>query len=511
VSARERVLRALARIEEVDRPEVWITLRERPELLAEADSVDTRLAAGDYLPLAGMLFAVKDNIDVLGLPTTAGHPGFRFLPERSASAVDRLVTAGAIVLGKANLDQFATGLVGTRSPYGAVRNSRFPERISGGSSAGSAVAVALGIVDFALGTDTAGSGRVPAALNGIVGVKATIGIVPLDGVTIACRSYDCVTALAPTVALATQVIEIMSGRSATDPASRPWPSDVILSAPDRARVAVPAPQYLSGLSRERQELFASAVRTLEANGVEIAELDLAPFLACAKLLYDGALVAERYAAYGKFITENPDGADPTVARIAAAAGAHLGSALVHDQARVASYKLETLAMLADFDAMLLPTVPDHPTLEDVAADPIGINSRMGLFTNFMNLLDMAGVAVPAGETSDGFFGVTVVVRGFEDQVAIDLAAVLVGEHPRQVAPGEGIELAVLGHPELNGQLQSRGARLLETTVAAELWALSPAALGSFVAGLPLPLALGGVPLDDGRVVLGLVSSEGARR
>jgi allophanate hydrolase len=531
-----RARQAFTRIREVDRPEVWITLRDEADVLADAEAIDRRVADGETLPLAGTVFAVKDNIDVAGLPTTAGHPDFARVPDRSATVVERLVAAGAVVLGKANLDQFATGLVGTRSPYGAVRNSVFPDRISGGSSSGSAVAVGLGIADFSLGTDTAGSGRVPAALNGIVGIKSTRGIVPVDGVVPACRSYDCVTAFAPTVALATQVTSIMSGVSGLDPVSRAWPTDVALSAPPAPRIAVPAPEYLTGLSDERRGLFAAAARTLEAGGATIAEIDIAPFLDCAKLLYDGALVAERYAAYGDFVAAHPENADPTVARIVAGAGSRGGHDVIRDQDRVARYALQTGELLAGFDAMLVPTAPEHPTLAEVAADPIGVNSRMGTFTNFMNLLDMAGVAVPAGETRDGLFGVTVVVRGFDDQVAIDLAGILTGEGSAVLAPAAGVELAVFGAhlagQPLNGQLVSRGARLISTVhssadyrmyalpgaiakpavvrvepqsgarLEGELWSLSPAALGTFLAGLPQPMSLGRITLDDGREVLG---------
>ncbi len=535
-TAVSRVIRAFARIRKVDRPEVWITLREEREVLAEAEVIDRRVANGESLALAGTVFAVKDNIDVAGMVTTAGHPDFAHVAERSATAVERLVTAGAIAIGKTNLDQFATGLVGTRSPYGAVRNSVFPDRISGGSSSGSAVAVALGIADFALGTDTAGSGRVPAALNGIVGIKSTKGVVPVDGVVPACRSYDCVTALAPTVALATRVTSIMSGVSGLDPVSRPWPVDVVLSAPPAPRIAVPAPEFLFGLSVERRELFSSAAQALERTGATVAEIDIAPFLDCAKLLYDGAVVAERYAAYGDFVASHPEHADPTVARIVAAAGARRAHEVVRDQDRVARYALEVAELLAGFDAMLVPTAPDHPTLAEVEADPIGVNSRMGIFTNFMNLLDMAGVAVPAGETRDGLFGVTIVVRGFDDQVAIDLASILTGESALVLAPHAGVELAVFGAhlagQPLNGQLVSRGARLVSTVYSSEdyrmyalpgavskpavarvdpgtgarlegeLWSLSAAALGTFLAGLPQPMTLGRITLDDGREVLG---------
>jgi allophanate hydrolase len=534
-TAFDRVANAFARIREVDRPEVWITLRDEAEVAAEAAEMDLRVAAGESLPLAGMVCAIKDNIDVAGLPTTAAHPAFSYLPEKSATVVDRLRAAGAIVLGKTNLDQFATGLVGTRSPYGAVRNSVFPDRVSGGSSSGSAVAVALGAVDFSLGTDTAGSGRVPAALNGIVGIKSTRGIVPVDGVVPAGRSYDCVTAFAPTVELATVVTSIISGISDADPVSRAWPTDVALAAPPTPRIAIPAPEFLAALSADRRALFTASVDRLEAAGAVVAEIEITPFLDCAKLLYDGALVAERYAAYGDFITSHPDGADPTVARIVTGAATRHGYDVVKDQDRVANYRLEAERLLAGFSAMLVPTAPEHPTLAAVADDPIGVNSRMGVFTNFMNLLDMAGVAVPAGETDDGLFGVTVVVRGFDDQIAIDLASILTGEAP-VVLPSGAIELAVfgahLGGEPLNGQLVSLGARFVAPTSTSadyrmyalpgalpkpgvvrveqgsgvpldgEIWALSPAALGTFLAALPQPMTLGKIVLDDGREVLG---------
>lgn len=234
-----RVTAAYRRIAEADRPEVWITLRPEVDVLAEAAALDARLAAGEPLPLAGVLVAVKDNIDVAGLPTTAACPAFAYTPEADAPAVRRLLDAGAVVLGKTNLDQFATGLVGTRSPYGPVRNALRPEKISGGSSSGSAVAVALGIADIALGTDTAGSGRVPAALNGIVGIKPTLGLVPTTGVVPAARSYDAVTVFARTLTEAQRAVGVMTGPDDGDPRSRAWPDDVRLAAPSRPRIAVP--------------------------------------------------------------------------------------------------------------------------------------------------------------------------------------------------------------------------------------------------------------------------------
>lgn len=540
-TVRDRVLAAFRRIDEVDRPEVWITLRSERDVLEEADSIDLARARGEVLPLAGTLFAVKDNIDAAGLPTTAAAPEFLYRPAKTATAVRRLQKAGAIVLGKTNMDQFATGLVGTRSPYGAVRNAVHSDRISGGSSSGSAVAVALGIVDFSLGTDTAGSGRVPAALNGIVGVKATLGLVPTDGVVPASRSYDCVTVFTPTLAAAQKVLRIMTGPSGTDASSRTWPDDIRLSAPRAPRVAVPRPADLEVLTPDGLGAFRTMSDRLESLGCEIAEIDLTPFLQAATLLYGGALVAERYEAFGEFLRTHPDSADSTVASIVLAAGHVTGADLAADQRRVAEFGSVARTALADFDALLLPTTTGHPTIVEALADPITVNARLGTFTNFVNLLDMAAVAVPAGRADGGLFGVSVIVRAFEDQVAFDLGALLTGEVLSDTYPDNGIPLVVFGAhlngQPLNHQLVSRGARLVGdvATVAdyrmhllrgavpkpsvvrvahgegaeipGELWLISPAGLGTFLAQLPEPMTLGRVRLTNGADVIGFGSAD----
>lgn len=541
-SARERVLRAYQRITEVDRPEAWILLRGMRDVLAEAEVVDAQVAAGADLPLAGTVFAVKDNIDIAGLPTTAACAEYAYLPERTATSVQRLLDAGAVVLGKTNLDQFATGLVGTRSPYGAVRNAWHPELISGGSSAGSAVLVALGVADFALGTDTAGSGRVPAALNSIVGIKATRGIVPVDGVVPACASYDCVTAFAPTLNAATKVMQVMSGPTPLDPGSRSWPSTVRLAAPPAPSVAVPREEDLAPLSGQARAAFAAIVSELADQGARIGEIDLRPFLDTATLLYDGALVAERYAAYGEFIEAHPGSADPTVATIALGAKHIGGPAFVRDQQRVLAMRARTMASLAGFDAMLLPTAPTHPSIDAVQADPIGVNSLLGTYTNFVNLLDMAAVAVPAGAADGGRFGVSLIVRAFDDQVGIDIAAKLTEEkHPVEPYPTGGVPLVVFGAhltgQPLNHQLVDAGARLIGPVTTSpsyrmyalpgpipkpavvrtpagtgvgllgELWQVAPARLGEFLSDLPTPMTLGKVELSDGRWVVGFGCSD----
>ncbi|MFZ2526351.1 MAG: allophanate hydrolase [Rhodococcus sp. (in: high G+C Gram-positive bacteria)] len=535
-AATDRVLRALDRIEEVDRPEVWITLRDRGALLADAADVDARLAAGQSLPLAGLTVAVKDNVDVAGLPTTAACPEYAYLPDTTASGVARLVEAGAVVLGKTNLDQFATGLVGTRSPYGAVRCAWDPERVSGGSSSGSAVAVALGIADIGLGTDTAGSGRVPAALNGIVGIKATLGVIPTHGVVPACVDYDCLTVFAASLDVAASAAAVMAGPDPRDPRSRGWPADVPLAAGSTIRVAVPRPDDLAALSPEYRAAFDATVRDAQQSGVQVTHVDISRLLDAAALLYDGAVVAERYAAVGAFLSSPRAGADPVVAAIVAAAKTPAAHELVTDLDVLTRVRAHALDLLADVDGLLLPTTTEHPTITAVQADPVAVNRRMGTYTNFCNLLDMAAVAVPGHSTESGApFGVMVVVPAFGDQVAIDIAAHLTGV-PSPDFVGAGVELAVFGAhlrgQALHFQLEDLGARFareihtsdayrlvaLNTTpakpgvvrygpgegapIVGELFRISEAGLGRFLAALPAPMTLTSVELSDGRHVVG---------
>jgi allophanate hydrolase len=538
--AAARVAAAYRRARAVDRPEVWVALRDEAGALAEAAEVDTRLAAGEDLPLAGLVLAVKDNIDVAGFPTTAACPAFAYDPAATAPSVRRLVDAGAVVLGKANLDQFATGLVGTRSPYGAVRGVPDPARIAGGSSSGSAAAVALGIADVGVATDTAGSGRVPAALTGIVGVKPTRGLVPVAGVVPASRPHDCVSVLARDLGTAVAALRVMIG---PDP-GRPWPADTRLAAPPTPRVAIPPDAALADLDPARRALFAATVATLEKAGAEVVTIDVTPFLRAAALMYTSPLVAERHAAVGAFVAAHPTDVDPTVARIIADAGTHSASALASAYAELAARRSEAEAALAGCDALLLPTTPSHPTLAEVAGGPFGVNRRLGTYTNFLNLLDMAGVAVPAGRVEDGgAFGVTVAVRAFDDQVAVDIAALLADEPAPALAPDAGLDLVVFGAhlrgQPLNHQLTSLGARFagevvttdayrmyaLPTTppkpavvavgagrggpLRGERWRLSPAALGTFLAALPAPMTLGRVTLADGTNPTGFLAPASA--
>ncbi|NDZ93735.1 allophanate hydrolase [Streptomyces sp. SID6673] len=519
-------------IDEADRPEVFITLRPCADV--EADHRESLAAGG---PLAGIVLAVKDNVDVAGLPTTAACPDYEFVPSVDAPAVAALRSAGAVVIGKTNLDQFATGLVGTRSPYGAVRDSRRPDRISGGSSSGSAVAVALGFADIAIGTDTAGSGRVPAGLQGIVGIKPTLGVVSTAGVVPACASYDTTTIFAADIDLANRAMAVMAGAQGP----RPFGPTTRLAAAEQPTVAVPAD--LPELDDAWRDAFGAAVTRAEAAGLRIKPIDLGPFLAAAKLLYEDALVAERYDAVGEFVDAAGCGLDPVVSGIISGAERFAAVDLLRARRRLAGLRIEAMVEWGDADALLVPTAPLHPTLAEVAADPIGVNSRMGTYTNFCNLFDLCGLAVPAGEI-DGTraqFGVTFLGRAHDDAVITDLARRFLdgtadaGPAWPEASGAPATELAVFGAHMRGGplthELSDRGARwsgevctapsyrlvALDTTpvkpglvrdpehgrgIHGEVWTLSPTALGEFLAELPAPMMLGSVELSDGRWVVG---------
>ena len=538
MTAAERVRAAYAAIADAGRPEIWITLRPQGDALAEAERIDAR-AAAEALPLAGLVAAVKDNIDVAGLPTTAAAPCYAYEPARDATAVARLRAAGAVVIGKTNMDQFATGLTGTRSPYGAVRNAWDQARISGGSSSGSAVAVALGLADLSLGTDTAGSGRVPAALNGIVGVKPSRGLIPCTGVVPACRSLDCVTVFARSLDLAGQAAAIMSGPDGTDPlatllAARPQPA----ARPGTAagwRLAVPLPGQVGGLDPGWAEEFRTAVAAFRSAGAEITEVDIAPLLEAATLLYGGAFVAERYAAVGKHIAARAElighELDPVVARIILDGARPSAAAYFADQERRDRLAAAARDALEGHDALLTPTTTGHPTLAQVAADPVGASSRLGRYTNFCNLLDMASLAVPAGTAGGLPFGVMLTGAAGSDALLAQVATLL-NEAP--------VELLVVGAHlsgmPLNHELLAVGGVLagavataaeyrlhaLDTTppkpglvrggsgaIAGELWRLPAAGFARFAAGLAAPMAIGRVKLHDGREVLGFLCEPAA--
>ena len=529
-----------------DRPEIWISLRDRADAESEAARIDELAASGAHLPLHGLIIAVKDNIDVVGLPTTGGYPAAAFSPDEDATAVALLRRAGAVVMGKTNLDQFATGLVGTRSPFGAVRNALHPERISGGSSSGSAVAVALGIVDIALGTDTAGSGRVPAGLNAIVGIKPTLGLVSTAGMMPACHPYDTITVFARDLDTAVLGAGVIARPDPRDPLSRSWPSDVRVGGARRPVIAIPSDDDLGSLNEDARTAWDAAVARLG----EIAELrvvGIATLLGAAKLLYEGAIVAGRYAAVGAMVdaAEQPDALDPSVAGIVRGARDVRAADYIADRSELDRIASLARQLLAGCETLAVPTAPLHPTIAAVQSDPIALNARMGTFTNFVNLLDMSAVSVPASSHAHGEFGVTFIADAFDDQLAVDAAARFVGTgSPVRsfVDDSAVLPLAVFGahltDQPLNSQLVDLGARFdaeiatspdyrlfaLQTTppkpglvgvqqdgasIVGERWLISPAGLGHFLAALPAPMTLGVVALDDGTELTGFACTPAA--
>jgi allophanate hydrolase len=516
----------LARRAAASMPEAWISRPSPDELRARAREVDELLATGIELPLAGVPFAVKDNIDVAGVPTTAACEEYAYVPAASAVAVQRLLDAGAVFAGKTNLDQFATGLVGTRSPrYGPCRNPLVPEFIAGGSSSGSAIAVAAGEVPFALGTDTAGSGRVPAALCGVVGVKPTPGAVSTCGVVPAMASYDCVSAFTTTGADAATVFDVLTG-----------PTRGTRSAPKRLGVLTDVDWHGDDDARTQFDL---AVEHAAALGCSITAVDGRALRAAGSLLYGSALVAERHAAFGAFAIDHPAAMDPAVAEIAHRAGEYTGSEVFTALATLRSLVEETAGMWATVDVLLLPTVARVPTFAEAMSDRFGPSQELGRLTAFANPLGLAAVAVPSGRRASGVpFGVSFVGPGGTDDALLALAAAFAGEHAAPESTSDlatrPCRLAVVGAhlsgQPLNHQLTDLGAVLCERTTTApeyrlfaldtsppkpgllrapdgggaaielEVWALDHAALGAFVAAIPAPLGVGKIALADGSEV-----------
>jgi allophanate hydrolase len=521
-----------------------LSVAELEPYLAALDGRDL-----DSLPLYGVPFAIKDNIDLAGIPTTAACPDFAYVPERSATIVEQLIALGAIPLGKTNLDQFATGLNGSRSPYGACPNSVLPEYPSGGSSAGSSLAVALGVASFALGTDTAGSGRVPAALNNLLGLKASKGLISTAGVVPACRTLDCVTTFTATAREASQLLALTAKIDPRDEYSRrnpSWNDGSAFGAPRPFRFGVPRAQDLQFFGCvEGPLLFGDAIDQLKALGGEAVELDLTPFLEAARLLYEGPWVAERYSVAGELMEQNPQAVLPVIRAVLAKAPAVSGV-----QTFRAQYRLQALKALCDqalegLDCVLTPTIGRPVTLAELHAEPVLRNSELGYYTNFMNLLDYAAVAVPSGFMANGMpWGVTLFGRVFTDQYLLSVADAMQRQQdtalptPANVARNDRARIVVCGaHLQglaLNWQLTQRGGRLLETTlsspdyqlhalaggpplrpgmvrvkgggvaIAVEVWELPSSELGSFLMGIPAPLGLGKVQLTDGRWESGFI-------
>ena len=530
----ERFREFLRRLEAWADPALFISVATEAMLEPVFRRLDDK--GPGMLPLHGLLFAIKDNIDWAPLPTTVGCPDFAYRPAHSATVVERLIEAGAIPVGKTNLDQFATGLVGTRSPYGTPRNAVDPALLPGGSSSGSASAVAAGLVDFALGTDTAGSGRVPAAFQELVGYKPTRGLVSMRGVFPACQSLDCVTVLARTTALARQVGGVMAGYDNEDPFSQRR-TLVRTGLPARPVIGVPLRhQRAAGDDRAYAGAFEQAVAEWRRRGAELVELDVACLLEAAGLLYGGPWVAERLAAVGDFWSRSPGSFHP-VTRQVLATGEGLGARGAFE----AFHRLEALRRQAEglwarCDALVLPTAPTLATVAQALAEPLKINTLLGTWTNFLNLLDAAAVAVPGPRAADGRpFGFSVVGPAGSDQALLELAAWYQGS---ATSPRGPTLLAVAGAHlrglPLNHQLLERGARFVDEVRSApayrlytftdgsirkpgmvrvaeggiavplELWDLPEATWGSFLAEIPHPLCLGQVELEDGRWITGFL-------
>jgi len=540
----------LERAERAAQRNIWITRFSRKRLLDHARSLEQRSI--EELPLYGIPFVIKDNIDLAGVPTTAGCVQYSYVPAQSSPVVQRLLDAGAIPLGKANLDQFATGLVGTRSPYGACRNSFNTDYISGGSSSGSAVAVATGLASFALGTDTAGSGRVPAAFNNIMGLKPSLGRISTRGVVPACRSLDCVSIFALTSEDAAQVLSVVEGFDADDPYSR----RVGDAAVNDRRFGIPRREQLQFFGdREYARLFDQATARIESLGGAVVEIDFAPFLDAARLLYEGPWHAERYAGLEDFIEQHASAMHSVTRQVIEAGKSPSAVDAFKAQYKLMSLKRASERVWDNVDVLMTPTAGTIYEIARVNADPIRLNTNLGYYTNFMNLLDLAGVAIPAGFRKDGLpFGVTIIGRAGTDHGLLALAGKLhraFGDRlgaldlpmPSPAESGSATpkgftSIAVCGaHMNglpLNQQLRDRGGYLLRSTRTAaqyrfyllpggppqrpglvrvrsggasidiEVWALRSADLASFVEGISAPLGVGKIELQDGEQVLGFL-------
>jgi allophanate hydrolase len=532
---------------------VWITRLDLEQIMPYVRALDGHSI--DTMPLYGIPFVIKDNIDLAGVPTSAACAEFAYVPSRSATVVQRLLDAGALPLGKTNLDQFATGLVGARSPYGACRNSFDARYVAGGSSSGSAVAVALGLASFSLGTDTAGSGRVPAAFNNIVGLKPTLGRLSACGVVPACRTLDTVSIFALTCDDAASVLDTVAGFDAADAYSRSL-GDVSLAG---KRFGVPRAADLQFFGDgDYARLFDTAAQRLQSLGFTPVTIDFRPFLETARLLYEGPWLAERFAAVGDFLAANPS-AGLKVTRAIIEPGKHLSaSEAFRGQYRLMMLKRACEALWSQMDFMLTPTAGTIYTVAAVAADPLRLNANLGYYTNYMNLLDLAGVAVPAGFRGDGLpFGVTVAGPAASERALLQVAQRLhracvdrlgatLEPHPavapaplanNALRPGYAA-IAVCGaHMQglpLNHQLRDRGAYFLQSTrtaptyrlfalqggpphrpglihvaaggaaIAVEVWAIPLQQLGSFLVGIAAPLGLGTLELQDGATSLGFI-------
>lgn len=552
ITPRELVQHILKKAEHYTDYNIWIHLLSEAEIEPYLENLQT--LDPNQAPLYGIPFAIKDNIDLAGIATTAACKEFAYCAQEHAFVVEQLIAAGAIPIGKTNLDQFATGLNGTRSPYGAVKNAFDPAFISGGSSSGSAVAVALGLVSFSLGTDTAGSGRVPAAFNNLIGMKASLGLVSTRGAVPACRSLDCVTAFTLNPDDASRVFAMMACYDEQDAYARD--AKTLVATPYSLatfRFAIPKADQLEFFGNaEYEKLFQDTVTKLCEAGGECVEVDFSVFLECAKLLYEGPWVAERYAAVEAFVETQADAMNPVVREIIQPARQIDAVEAFKSEYRRRDIRRAVEPLLADVDFFLTPSAPTHYRLDEMFEQPIEYNSNLGWYTNFMNLLDLAAIALPAGFTPQGLpFGVTLFVDHLHDTTLLAMAqrfCQIIGlrqaassvewQRTAQQIPQGYIEVAVCGAHlsgmPLNSQLTERNSQLICAThtaekyrfyalaggppyrpglirdeqqgaaIEVEVWAMPLAAFGSFMQGIPAPLGIGSVELADGRWVNGFI-------
>lgn len=562
VTPAEVMTEVLARLDAVQDPAIFIHLASAEDLATET------AALGSFdpdRPLWGIPFAVKDNIDVAGMPTTAACPDYAYAPDSDSFVVARLRAAGAIPIGKTNLDQFATGLVGVRSPYGVPRNALDADIVPGGSSSGSAVVVAHGVVPFALGTDTAGSGRVPAALNGIVGLKPSLGALSASGVVPACRTLDTISIFALTVADAHDVFCAAAAFDPADAYSRPLPAAPMPVASPAPRITAPDAASLIFFADNVQAAdFEATLTTLAEGGALIDRIDFKPFYEVAQMLYDGAWIAERYAAIEDMMRNRPDAVHPVTRAIIAKAEAQSAVDAFNGFYRLADLRRACAPILDAANMLCVPSIPTFATCAELETDPVTPNSNLGTYTNFVNLLDLCALAVPTGPRSDGRpGGVTLIAQAGEDGLLAAQGQRLT-QTRRPMLGATGIELPDLPNPKpaplseseitlavcgahmsglpLNHELTSRGARFLKatqtapcyalyalpggpparpglfrcddthgTSIAVEVWAIPKVVVGDFIAGIPAPLVIGTVEIEDGSQVKGFLCEASGKR
>jgi allophanate hydrolase len=526
-------------------PALWI--HRLPKTTWQQSAIELQNEGSANRPLFAAPFAIKDNIDLAGTPTTSGCPNYAYTPTSSSPVVERLIAAGAIPLGKTNLDQFATGLVGVRSPYGTPRNAFNTAYIPGGSSSGSATAVAAGLCSFSLGTDTAGSGRIPAAFNNLVGLKPTRGLLSTRGLVPACRTLDCISIFARTIGDAAEVLSVAASYDVEDPYSRPavppvsdetWPP----------RVGVPRADQLKFFGNaDAEKLFADVIERWRHLGATIVEIDYAPFVDAARLLYEGPWVAERYAAIRDFIEKTPDALHPVTRKIIEGARTQTAVGVFESIYKLAALRRRAEASWSMIDVLLTPTAGTIYKVSEIEADPIQLNSNLGYYTNYLNLFDLCAVAVPAGFLPSGLpWGVTLIAPAFHDDRVLRLGAKFLGEAPplrALTSPEPRTRIAVCGAHlsglPLNAQLTRLGARLIRATKTApqyrlyalpgttppkpglvrvvsggasidvEVWELPVTAYGVFVSGILAPLGIGTLSLIDGESVQGFLCEAAA--